>query len=224
MGGIPTNYHGEVVHAEGRQSRSPWCRACTRSARPPACRCTAPTASARTRCSTWWCSAARSPIAAPRRSSRARRTSALPADACDKSLANLDKLRNAKGGTPTAEIRDNMQRTMQNDAAVFRTGETLTEGVEKIREINASFADVKVSRPLADLELRPDRDPGTGEPARPGGGHDRLGREPHGIRGAHAREDFPDRDDDNWHEAHAVLGRRQRQDHASTTARCTCTR
>src|SRR3546814_6468256 len=75
-------------------------------------------------------------------------TCALPilaADACDRSLANLDRLRNANGDTPTAVIRDRMQLTMQADAAVFRTGETLAEGVEKIREICASFADVKVS-------------------------------------------------------------------------------
>ena len=67
---------------------------------------------------------------------------------------------------PTAEIRNNMQRAMQADAAVFRTGETLAEGVAKIREINASFADVKRQRPLDGLELRPDRNPGTAEPAR----------------------------------------------------------
>src|SRR3546814_2944717 len=51
----------------------------------------------------------------------------------------------AKGGTSTAEIRNRMQRTMQNHAAVFRTGETLSEGVKKIREVHAGFADVKVS-------------------------------------------------------------------------------
>lgn len=122
----------------------------------------------------------------------------LADDACDKALANLDKLRNANGGTPTAVIRDNMQHTMQADAAVFRTGETLGEGVKKIREINASFADVKVSdRSLiwnSDLietyELQ-----------------NLLGQALATIvsaenrtesRGAHAREDFPERDDQNW--------------------------
>lgn len=122
----------------------------------------------------------------------------LPKDACDKSLANLDKLRNANGGTPTAVIRDKMQRTMQADAAVFRTGETLAEGVKKIREIHASFADVKVSdRSLvwnSDLietfELQ-----------------NLLGQALATIvsaenrtesRGAHAREDFPDRNDVDW--------------------------
>ena len=123
----------------------------------------------------------------------------LPADACDKSLANLDRLRNAHGGTPTAVIRDNMQRAMQRDAAVFRTGQTLAEGVQAIREINASFADVKVSdRSLVwnsdlveTLELQ-----------------NLLGQALTTIvsaenrtesRGAHAREDYPERDDANWH-------------------------
>lgn len=122
----------------------------------------------------------------------------LADDACDKALANLDKLRNANGGTPTAVIRDNMQHTMQADAAVFRTGETLGAGVKKIREVNASFADVKVSdRSLiwnSDLietyELQ-----------------NLLGQALATIvsaenrtesRGAHAREDFPERDDQNW--------------------------
>ncbi|HSR65860.1 MAG TPA: succinate dehydrogenase flavoprotein subunit, partial [Xanthomonadaceae bacterium] len=122
----------------------------------------------------------------------------LAADACDKALANLDRLRNASGGTPTAVIRDNMQRTMQADAAVFRTGETLADGVHKIRDIHASFADVRVSdRSLvwnSDLietfELQ-----------------NLLGQALATIvsaenrkesRGAHAREDFPERDDANW--------------------------
>ncbi len=123
----------------------------------------------------------------------------LAGDACDKSLANLDKLRNAHGDTPTAEIRNNMQRAMQRDAAVFRTGETLAEGVKAISDIHASFADVKVadrslvwnSDLVETLELQ-----------------NLLGQALVTIvsaenrkesRGAHAREDFPDRDDDNWH-------------------------
>ena len=122
----------------------------------------------------------------------------LAGDACDKALANLDRLRNANGGTPTAVIRDNMQRTMQADAAVFRTGETLAEGVARIREIHASFADVKVSdRSLVwnsdlieTMELQ-----------------NLLGLSLATIvsaenrkesRGAHAREDFPDRNDAEW--------------------------
>ena len=127
----------------------------------------------------------------------------LAGDACERSLANLDKLRNAQGGTPTAVIRNHMQRAMQKDAAVFRTGETLAEGVKAIRDIHASFADVKVSdRSLVwnsdlveTLELQ-----------------NLLGQALTTIvsaenrtesRGAHAREDYPERDDANWHK-HSV--------------------
>ena len=124
--------------------------------------------------------------------------STLPATACDKSLANLDTLRHADGGTPTAVIRDAMQRTMQNDAAVFRTAETLAQGVTGIREVHASFADVKVSDRsmiwnsdlIETLELQ-----------------NLLGQAVATMvsaanrtesRGAHAREDFPTRDDAQW--------------------------
>src|SRR5207342_3024828 len=122
----------------------------------------------------------------------------LPASACDKSLANLDKLRFAKGGTPTAEIRDNMQHVMQNDAAVFRTGETLAQGVTKIRQAFDSFADVRVSDTslvwnsdlIETMELQ-----------------NLLGQAVATMvsaenrkesRGAHAREDFGKRDDVEW--------------------------
>jgi len=124
---------------------------------------------------------------------------ALPASACDKSLANLDTLRNAKGGTPTAELRLKMQRTMQDHAAVFRTSSSLVEGVEKMRKIHAGFEDIRVSdRSLVwnsdlieTLELQ-----------------NLLGQAVATVvsaenrkesRGAHAHEDFPERDDDNWH-------------------------
>ncbi|PKM09033.1 MAG: succinate dehydrogenase flavoprotein subunit [Gammaproteobacteria bacterium HGW-Gammaproteobacteria-4] len=123
----------------------------------------------------------------------------LASDACERSLGNLDTLRHARGSTSTADLRLNMQRTMQNHAAVFRTGETLAEGVQKIREVHASFADVKVSdRSLVwnsdlveTLELQ-----------------NLLGQAVATMvsaenrkesRGAHAREDYADRDDVNWH-------------------------
>ncbi len=123
----------------------------------------------------------------------------LAADACERAIANLDRVRHASGSTPTAELRLAMQRAMQQDAAVFRTGETLANGVKRVGEIHAGFADVRVSdRSLVfntdlieTLELQ-----------------NLLGQALVTIhsaanrtesRGAHAREDYPERDDVQWH-------------------------
>ncbi len=122
----------------------------------------------------------------------------LGKDAGDNSIALLDHYRNAKGGTPTAQIRANMQRTMQNNCAVFRTGEVLVEGKELIKQVWDQMADIRVtdrslvwnSDLIETIEL------------------DNLIRQAmvtmysaenrKESRGAHAREDFPDRDDANW--------------------------
>ena len=98
-----------------RQSRTRSCRACTRSAKRPACRCTAPTAWARTRCSTWSCSVARSPTAAPRRSSPARRTRPLPAiglrrGAGQPRQAAQRQRRHADGGDPRQDAAHDAER------------------------------------------------------------------------------------------------------------------
>jgi succinate dehydrogenase / fumarate reductase, flavoprotein subunit len=113
-------------------------------------------------------------------------------------LDRLDRFRNASGGTPTAKIRAEMQAAMQSDAAVFRTGETIADGVRKMAEVHKTMADIGVADrtliwntdPVETLEL--DNLIGNAIVTVNGA----LQREE--SRGAHAREDFPDRDDDKW--------------------------
>src|SRR5690349_6634932 len=69
----------------------------------------------------------------------------LPPNAGEASVANIDKLLHSTGSTPTAKIRNQMQRVMQNNAAVFRNGEVLQEGVKLIDNCYASMKDIKVS-------------------------------------------------------------------------------
>ncbi len=118
----------------------------------------------------------------------------ISAESEEKAIARFDKLRHSsKGSRGTAEIRLEMQKTMQNHAAVFRTSSSLTEGVAKMQKTIASFADVKVSE-NSDLMETLELDNLLGQALVTVASAENR----HESRGAHAHEDFPDRSDDVW--------------------------
>jgi succinate dehydrogenase / fumarate reductase flavoprotein subunit len=122
----------------------------------------------------------------------------LPANAGEEALARFDARRFAKGTTPTAELRGEMQRTMQAHCAVFRTGELMSEGREKLSALWAKNDDVKVSDTSlvwnSDLAETLEYDNLLAQSIV--SLDSAINREE--SRGGHAREDFPDRNDDDW--------------------------
>ncbi|HXQ51321.1 MAG TPA: succinate dehydrogenase flavoprotein subunit [Stellaceae bacterium] len=197
MGGIPTNYHGEALNP----TESDPDRVCAGLMAIGEAACVSVHGANRLGCNSLLDIVVFGRAAALKTAEQVRPgmpVKPLAASAGEASLARLDKVRNAKGRLKAGEIRLAMQRTMQNDCAVFRTQATLAEGVRKIADVAASMGDLGISdRSMvwnSDLAEALELDNLVAQSVV--ALNSALNREE--SRGAHAREDFPERDDAGW--------------------------
>jgi len=197
MGGVPTNYHGEVVNlVDGNPDHVvPGLMAIGEAA------CVSVHGANRLGSNSLLDLIVFGRAAAKRAAEIVKADTphrALPDHVTDKVLDRFDGIRFANGDTSTAEIRLDLQKTMQSHAAVFRTGESLTKGMEKVNGLNANFSNVSVADKsmIWNTDLIETLELSNLLPQAVATVASALNREE--SRGAHARDDFKDRDDEKW--------------------------